>query len=67
MTEDATRTLIDELRAVIADAEALEAQLSAGAKRIALDTEAYIRSNPWPAVGLAAAAGICVGLLLNRR
>jgi ElaB/YqjD/DUF883 family membrane-anchored ribosome-binding protein len=100
MTESSTRKLIDELRAVIADAEALvaprdepgseagtssaapaqetlrraragleqlEAHLGEGAKKFAEDAEEYIRANPWPAIGIAAAVGVCVGLLLNRR
>ncbi len=100
MTETSTRRLIDELRAVIADAEALvaprappetgtgpqseapapetlqrarggleqlEAQLGEGARMLAEGAEDYIRANPWPAVGIAAALGICVGMLLNRR
>ena len=100
MTETSTRRLIDELRAVIADAEALvapfapaeteagtpsegraeetlrraragleqlEAQLGEVAKKLAEYADDYFREYPWPAVGIAAAVGICIGLLLNRR
>jgi ElaB/YqjD/DUF883 family membrane-anchored ribosome-binding protein len=110
MTEASTRSLIDELRAVIADAEALvggatrargdthagtdpgagadqaieppleealrrardglealEARLGAGVEKLADETAAYVRANPWPAVGIAAGVGVLIGLLLNRR
>lgn len=30
-------------------------------------TEAHIRDNPWQAVGIAAAAGLVIGVLLARR
>jgi ElaB/YqjD/DUF883 family membrane-anchored ribosome-binding protein len=30
-------------------------------------TEAYVRENPWQAVGIAAGAGLVLGLLLSRR
>lgn len=30
-------------------------------------TETYVRDNPWQAVGVAAAVGLLLGLLLSRR
>jgi ElaB/YqjD/DUF883 family membrane-anchored ribosome-binding protein len=37
------------------------------AKVAATATDTYVRENPWQAVGIAAAAGVVLGLLLNRR
>jgi ElaB/YqjD/DUF883 family membrane-anchored ribosome-binding protein len=37
------------------------------AKVAATATDKYVRDNPWQAVGIAAAAGVVLGLLLNRR
>jgi ElaB/YqjD/DUF883 family membrane-anchored ribosome-binding protein len=35
-------------------------------KEMAEDADEYVRKNPWHAVGIAAAAGIIVGLMLRR-
>ena len=97
MSDPNTRGLIDDLRAVVAEAEALlgaeassrsaefrtragesvtkararieelEADLSARAKRAAEDAAQFVKDNPWPAVGLAAVAGLVLGVLLARR
>ena len=37
------------------------------AKVAARATDDYVRDHPWHAVGVAAAAGLLVGLLMNRR
>jgi ElaB/YqjD/DUF883 family membrane-anchored ribosome-binding protein len=100
MNDASTRNLIDDLRAVVAEAEALlgagaaeaggraaeiraragesvdkararleelEADLAARAKHAAEDATRFVRENPWPAVGIAAAAGLLLGVLLARR
>ena len=36
-------------------------------KEAAKLTDEYVHANPWKAVGLAAAAGFLVGLLVNRK
>lgn len=38
-----------------------------GAKVAMTTTDAYVRSNPWRAVGIAAAAGAIIGFLASRR
>lgn len=38
-----------------------------GTRRAARATDDYVHDHPWKAVGIAAAAGLVVGLLLNRR
>jgi ElaB/YqjD/DUF883 family membrane-anchored ribosome-binding protein len=39
----------------------------AKAKVAAASTDAYVRSNPWKSVGIGAAAGVIVGMLIGRR
>lgn len=45
----------------------LQGQVQDGAK-IAMDsTDAYVRGNPWRAVGISAAVGALIGFLIARR
>lgn len=37
------------------------------AKQYADVTDEYVRANPWQALGIAAAAGVLVGMLITRR
>jgi ElaB/YqjD/DUF883 family membrane-anchored ribosome-binding protein len=37
------------------------------AKAAARATDDYVHDHPWQAIGIAAAAGLVVGLLMNRR
>ena len=37
------------------------------AKAAALAADDYVHENPWQAVGIAAAAGVVLGLLISRR
>jgi ElaB/YqjD/DUF883 family membrane-anchored ribosome-binding protein len=37
------------------------------AKDAARTADRYVRDNPWGAVGIAAAAGVVIGLLISRR
>lgn len=100
MTEASTQKLMDDLRAVVADAEALmaatqdaatsqvreararaaesleqararleslEDEVTTRAKEAASDADRWVRENPWQTVGIAAAAGFLVGLLISRR
>ena len=36
-------------------------------KDAAKATDEFVRDNPWPAVGIAAAAGLVLGILISRR
>lgn len=36
-------------------------------KEVAKMTDEYVHANPWKAVGVAAAAGLLIGLLVNRK
>jgi ElaB/YqjD/DUF883 family membrane-anchored ribosome-binding protein len=44
-----------------------EAAVMAKTKAAAKATEDYMRANPWKAVGIAAAAGLVLGILATRR
>jgi ElaB/YqjD/DUF883 family membrane-anchored ribosome-binding protein len=37
------------------------------AKEVAKATDGYVHENPWKSVGIAAGAGLLLGLLLSRR
>jgi ElaB/YqjD/DUF883 family membrane-anchored ribosome-binding protein len=45
----------------------LEGQALDQAKNAARYTDEYVHDNPWAAIGVAAAVGFVVGLLMNRR
>jgi ElaB/YqjD/DUF883 family membrane-anchored ribosome-binding protein len=64
----ATRAKVEEslqvARARLAEAQsAVVAKTKAAAKA----TDAYVHENPWNAVGIAAAVGLLVGILIGRR
>lgn len=54
---DHAREKLGEIQHTVAD----------GAKVAASSTDAYVRANPWTAVGIAAAAGAIIGFLAHRR
>lgn len=64
----ATRTQIEE-KLSAAKARLDNARVVAGEKvRYAAGaTDAYVRENPWTVLGAAAAAGLLIGFLINRR
>lgn len=45
----------------------IQTQVQEGAKVAMTTTDQYVRSNPWRAVGIAAAAGAIIGFLASRR
>jgi ElaB/YqjD/DUF883 family membrane-anchored ribosome-binding protein len=45
----------------------LEGQALDRAREIAGDADQYVRGNPWQAVGIAAAIGLVLGVLISRR
>lgn len=49
------------------EAEQLPRDVQESACSAARATQAYVRSNPWKAVGLMAAAGVFIGILIRRR
>lgn len=45
----------------------IQTTVTEGAKVAVTSTDAYVNSNPWRAVGIAAAAGAIIGFLASRR
>ena len=99
-TEDGRERLVDEMSAVLSEAEEmlkraatetgekardLRSQVETNllraklklqeyeghavdhAKAAARYTDEYVHDNPWRAIGIAAAAGLLIGLMMNRR
>ena len=62
--------LVADMKVVIADAEELlKATASAAGDRVsaARATDDYVHANPWRSVGIAAGAGLVIGMLISRR
>lgn len=61
----------EKLSAGLAEArerlEAVEDKLKDGVRQGARRADRYVRDNPWPAIGIAAAAAFVFGLVLSRR
>ena len=57
----------ESLKAAKARFDEQEAAVMARTKAAAKATEDYMRANPWKAAGIAAAAGLVLGILAARR
>jgi len=61
----------DTLKANLDTTRARLKELQAGAveraSSAAKEADAYVHENPWAAVGIAAAVGVIVGLMISRR
>ena len=57
----------DTLRTARSDLRKLEESVIARGHEAAQSANVYVRDNPWTAVGLGAAAGVIVGMLISRR
>jgi len=57
----------DSLRTAKKDLLQLEGSVVAKGKMAAQATDVYVHDNPWKAVGLGAAIGVVVGMLIARR
>lgn len=44
-----------------------QADLLEQGRKVVQDTDEYVQSNPWKAVGMAGVAGLLLGALLSRR
>jgi ElaB/YqjD/DUF883 family membrane-anchored ribosome-binding protein len=58
--EDSVRQARERLQGV-------EDDLTGQAKAAVRDADRYVRDNPWQAIGIAAGAGLLIGLLLGRK
>ena len=70
-TGDKARDLRDQVEAKLLTAklrlQELEGQALDSAKAAARATDDYVHDNPWQAIGVAAAVGFLVGLVISRR
>ena len=57
----------ESLKAARARLDEQEAALMLKTKAVAKATEDYVKDNPWKSVGIAAAAGLVLGILAKRR
>lgn len=57
----------ESLRVVKARMAEAQAALLVKTKEAAKATDIYVHENPWKAVGVAAAVGLVIGLLIGRR
>jgi ElaB/YqjD/DUF883 family membrane-anchored ribosome-binding protein len=58
------QTQLDAARQTLAE---LQSTVQAGAKQAMDTTDAYVRTNPWRAVGISAGVGAFIGFLIARR
>jgi ElaB/YqjD/DUF883 family membrane-anchored ribosome-binding protein len=42
-------------------------ELTAKAKAVVADADAYVHEKPWQSIGIAAGLGLLIGLLISRR
>jgi ElaB/YqjD/DUF883 family membrane-anchored ribosome-binding protein len=59
--------LEEKLRSAQASLANLSQEAVAKARRTAAAADDYVHASPWPAIGIAAAAGILIGFLAARR
>ncbi|MET3132385.1 ElaB/YqjD/DUF883 family membrane-anchored ribosome-binding protein [Oxalobacteraceae bacterium GrIS 1.11] len=63
----AKETFVDTLQTAKNDLRQMEANLLAKTRRAADATDAYVKDNPWKAIGLGGAFGLLAGLLIGRK
>jgi ElaB/YqjD/DUF883 family membrane-anchored ribosome-binding protein len=59
-----TEESLRQVRATVGD---LRNDVAARARAAAQTTSTYVHDRPWQSIGLAAGAGLIIGLLINRR
>ena len=59
--------LEDKLADTIVRLREVQEELTSRTRHAAHATDAYVRENPWKSMGVVAAAGIVIALILNRR
>ncbi|HEX7811389.1 MAG TPA: DUF883 family protein [Burkholderiales bacterium] len=59
--------LEDKLAETVVRLQEVQEELKFRARYAARATDEYVHENPWKSIGIVAAAGIVVGLLLSRR
>ena len=66
-SEELQSKAMELLDRAITDAHHLKEIGAEKGKRIAQDTDTYVHEHPWHAIGIAAAAGALIGMLIGRR
>jgi ElaB/YqjD/DUF883 family membrane-anchored ribosome-binding protein len=68
---DKAASMRDAVEANLATAKARLRELQEGAldraSGAARETDAYVHQNPWTAIGIAAAAGVILGMIIGNR
>ena len=59
--------LAENLRAARLKLEDVDAAIRDKAREAARATDDYVHENPWRSIGVAAGAGLVIGLLIGRR
>ena len=59
--------LEESLKVTRARVAEMEDEVIAQTKAAAKATDQYVHENPWPSMGIAAAAGLLLGVLIGRR
>jgi len=59
-----TQDSLAQAKANLAD---VQDEITAKAKAVAADADAFVHQKPWQSVGIAAGLGLLIGLLISRR
>ncbi len=66
-SEELQAKAMELLDRAISDAQHLKEIGAEKGKRIAQDADSYVHEHPWQAIGVAAATGALIGMLIGRR
>ncbi|MFN4352196.1 MAG: YqjD family protein [Hylemonella sp.] len=66
-TAEVRSRIQDRLQAARAELASLQDEAAARLKAAGHATDAFVHENPWKSIGIAAAIGLVVGLLVARR
>jgi ElaB/YqjD/DUF883 family membrane-anchored ribosome-binding protein len=64
---DLRARLVDNIHTARERLAEADAALRAKTREVARATDTYVHDNPWKAIGVAAGAGLVIGLLIGRR
>jgi ElaB/YqjD/DUF883 family membrane-anchored ribosome-binding protein len=65
--DEARQRAAESVRQAKARLADVEEEALRRAQALAADAEEYVRGNPWQSIGIAAGAGLLLGLLISRR
>jgi ElaB/YqjD/DUF883 family membrane-anchored ribosome-binding protein len=67
MVKDVGNRISSKIQGARASLTQAQTAVSDGARQAAELTDEYVRMNPWKSLGIAAAAGLLIGILMARR